>query len=127
ASSCLTWLISGVGEAWPMVGSGTTAIMELSVPSLPAQWVATAGRGRPVSSARTSVVRAVQPVSRRTDAAVIRGPNHERTLYALRIRNLLDLPSDATRTPFTVLHRPAGGRAGESPSGCSPADRPAPT
>src|SRR5947208_8091595 len=92
-----------------MMGSGTTAIMELSVHSLPAQWVATAGRGRPVSSTRTSVVRAVQPVSRRTAAVVIRGRNHERTLYAPRIINLLGLPPGHHSPCFHIRlvgHRP---------------------
>src|SRR5438128_7041870 len=75
-----------------MMGRGTTAIIELSVHSLPVQWVDSAGRGRPVSFTKTSVVRAVQPLSRSTAAAVIRGANRERTLHVPRMRNLLCLP-----------------------------------
>src|SRR5437016_5192955 len=93
-----------------MMGRGTTAIMELSVHSLPEQWVDNAGRGRPVSFTRTSVLRAVQPLRRSTAAAVIRGANHVRTLHVPRMRNP---PLLARSPPGTRDH--ARGRRGKTP------------
>src|SRR5205807_6816071 len=60
----------------PMIGSGTTAIIELSSHSLPEQCdtvVALEGVGRVRSSTRTSLVRAVQPL-RKSAAAASRAP-----------------------------------------------------
>src|SRR5690242_13305476 len=61
----------------PMIGSGTTAIIELSSHSLPEQWdtvVALEGVGRVRSSTRTSLVRAVQPLKKSAVAAASRAP-----------------------------------------------------
>src|SRR5260370_7677766 len=61
----------------PMMGSGTTAIIELSSHSLPEQWdtvVALEGVGRVRSSTRTSLVRAVQPLRKSAVAAASRAP-----------------------------------------------------
>src|SRR2546427_1058441 len=61
----------------PMIGSGTTAIIELSSHSLPEQCdtvVALEGVGRVRSSTRTSLVRAVQPLRKSAVAAASRAP-----------------------------------------------------
>src|SRR5207249_9814618 len=61
----------------PMIGSGTTAIIELSSHSLPEQCdtvVALEGVGRVRSSTRTSLVRAVQPLRKSAVAAASHAP-----------------------------------------------------
>src|SRR5712664_3295200 len=61
----------------PMMGIGTTAIIELSCHSLPEQCetvVALGGVGRARSSTRTSLVRAVQPLRRSAVAAASCAP-----------------------------------------------------
>src|SRR2546430_2289898 len=61
----------------PMIGSGTTAIIELSSHSLPEQCdtvVALEGVGRVRSSTRPSLVRAVQPLRKSAVAAASHAP-----------------------------------------------------
>src|SRR5947209_14461874 len=61
----------------PMMGIGTSAIIELSCHSLPEQCetvVALGGVGRARSSTRTSLVRAVQPLRRSAVAAASCAP-----------------------------------------------------
>src|SRR5206468_2815011 len=75
-------LISCVGEAKATIGIGTTAIIELSIHSLPEQWLATEDAGWPDSLTRTSRVSAVQPAS--ASAATISGNAAGRTCIMLR-------------------------------------------
>src|SRR5437867_13128351 len=98
----------------PMMGIGTSAIIELSCHSLPEQCetvVALGGVGRARSSTRTSLVRAVQPLRRSAVAAASCAPLPIRLTF---IGYLLSLRASVSRWPagarFVVLRERTASR-----------------
>src|SRR5436309_2090244 len=98
----------------PMMGIGTTAIIELSCHSLPEQCetvVALGGVGRARSSTRTSLVRAVQPLRRSAVAAASGAPLPIRLTFMGYLLSLRASVSRwAARARFVVLRERTASR-----------------
>src|SRR2546425_11803182 len=98
----------------PMIGIGTSAIIELSCHSLPEQCetvVVLGGVGRARSSTRTSLVRAVQPLRRSAVAAASCAPLPIRfTFMGYLLSRRASVSRWAARTRFVVRRERTASR-----------------